>query len=219
MFSMKAVILAAGRGLRMGELTNDRPKPMLHYLGKNLLENKIDVLPEEIDEVIMVVGYLKESIMDYFGEGFKGKKIKYVVMEELTGSAQAVFICKEHLNERFMVLMGDDIYTKEAIENAIKHPGWSLTFQKFDEAHRGAVTSNDGIFAGIEENVPDAGPSFASTGLYVLGPELFSYDPVQIPGREEYGLPHTILAAKEDHPVTLLETTNWIQITTPEDLK
>ena len=60
---MKAIILAAGRGTRMGNLTEEIPKPMLLYKGKNLIEYKIDILPEEINEVLIVVGYwIKNSL-------------------------------------------------------------------------------------------------------------------------------------------------------------
>ena len=63
---MQAVILAAGLGTRMGKLTKNTPKPMLKLDGKNLLEWKIERLPKEVDEVILVVGYKSEVIKKYF---------------------------------------------------------------------------------------------------------------------------------------------------------
>ena len=55
--SMKfsAVILAAGKGTRMGELSITTPKPMLKVLNKTLIEHKLDMMPDQIDEVIIVV--------------------------------------------------------------------------------------------------------------------------------------------------------------------
>ena len=61
---MKAVILAAGKGTRMGDLSLETPKPMLKVLGKTLLEHKLDSLPDVIDEVVITVGYLKDRIVD-----------------------------------------------------------------------------------------------------------------------------------------------------------
>lgn len=217
---MKAVILAAGRGLRMGELTNDRPKPMLSYRGKNLLEHKIDVLPPEVDEVIMVVGYLKEVIMDYFGDSFKGKKIRYIHMPELFGSGPALWLCKEYLFERFIVMMGDDIYTEEAVQNALNEKeSWSLTAQRFEEAHRGGIKFDENnIFLEIDEGVAEKGPTYANTGLYVLTPEIFNFKLVKLSDKEEWGLQQTMVSAKNQFPIKILHTTNWKQITAPEDL-
>ena len=80
---MQLVILAAGRGKRMKTLTENMPKPMLTVLGNDLLEHKISILPKEIDEVIIVIGYLGEKIKKHFGTNFKGKKISYVEQKEL----------------------------------------------------------------------------------------------------------------------------------------
>ncbi|KKQ79283.1 MAG: hypothetical protein UT03_C0063G0001, partial [Candidatus Moranbacteria bacterium GW2011_GWD2_38_7] len=65
---MQIVILAAGRGTRMKDLTDNVPKPMLQINGKPILAYKLEALPEEIDEVIFVVGYFGNQIQQYFGE-------------------------------------------------------------------------------------------------------------------------------------------------------
>src|SRR5215212_8859235 len=109
---MQAVILAAGRGTRMVELTTEVPKPMLEVSGKTLLEYKFDALPEEVAEVIIIVGYLGSVIQRRFGGEYKGKKLFYVEQEELNGTAGALWHAKDILKDRFIVMMGDDIYTK-----------------------------------------------------------------------------------------------------------
>ena len=73
MDKIQAVILAAGKGTRMLPLTVNAPKPMQEVLGKNLLELKIEALPDEVDEVIMVIGYLGNMIRDFFGDEYGGK--------------------------------------------------------------------------------------------------------------------------------------------------
>ena len=117
----------------MGNLTEEIPKPMLLYKGKNLIEYKIDILPEEINEVLIVVGYLGKSIREYFGEEFKGKKITYVQMDELTGTGSALWLCKDLLKdeERFLVMMGDDIYSKEDISEMVKED-WAILVKKIE---------------------------------------------------------------------------------------
>ena len=72
---MQVVILAAGHGTRMEELTTRVPKPMLDVAGKPLLEYKLEALPDEIDEIVIVTGYLGDFIKRHFGSSYIGKKI------------------------------------------------------------------------------------------------------------------------------------------------
>src|SRR5437016_4983418 len=109
---MQAVILAAGHGTRMVELTQSVPKPMLTVAGKPLLEYKLDALPEKIDEVIIIVGYLGGVIQKHFGGLYDNKRILYVEQEKLDGTAGALWCAKDILHDRYLVMMGDDIYAK-----------------------------------------------------------------------------------------------------------
>src|SRR5579864_9421367 len=71
---MKAVILAAGKGTRMRELTNELPKPMLKVEGKPILEHILEgILAAGIREVFIVTGFKAETIEDYFRDGSKWK--------------------------------------------------------------------------------------------------------------------------------------------------
>ena len=76
---MKAVILAAGKGTRMKELTNELPKPMLKVQGKPILEHIIDGLAAAgIREIFIVTGFRADVIENYFGDGRKrGVRIAY----------------------------------------------------------------------------------------------------------------------------------------------
>jgi len=78
---MKAVVLAAGEGRRLEPLTNRRPKPMLPIAGKPLIEYVLDAIVEAgIDEVVFVVGYARDRIQTYFGDGDDwAVEIEYVV--------------------------------------------------------------------------------------------------------------------------------------------
>ncbi len=81
---MKAVILAGGFGKRLKPLTNDRPKPMIEVLGVPILEWQIDWLHRHgINEMVICVGYLKESVLNHFGSGKRfGVKVGYSVEED-----------------------------------------------------------------------------------------------------------------------------------------
>lgn len=214
---MQAVILAAGRGKRMGDLTDEVPKPLLRVHGKSLLEHKIELLPEIIDEVLIVVGYLKEKIIKELGYECAGKKITYVVMDELTGTASAFWLCKPLLTGNCLILMGDDLYGKEDLARAVTH-GWYMGVQRSTVPFVGGniTVTKQGYLEDVVEGGGMAG-DYVNTGMYVVGLELFSYDMVQLPGGE-YGLPQTIAKAAKNIPVSVVEVKTWIRITAPEDL-
>src|SRR3989344_8278550 len=99
---MQAVMLAAGRGPRMVALTGEVPKPMLPVEGRPLLEYKLDALPDEIDEVILVIGYQGGVIRKHFGERYGNKRIQYVEQKELNGTAGARWSAPSPFHDRFL---------------------------------------------------------------------------------------------------------------------
>jgi len=218
---MICVILAAGKGTRMGDLSEVTPKPMLKVLGKTLLEHKILNLPEEIDEVIIVVGHLKNTITDFLGAYCCGKKISYVVQEELLGTAHSLLQCKNLLikEKKFLVLMGDDIYSKEDLTSAVKG-GWGIGVSSVAniKGKSKIVFDREGHIDEILEKYPREAEGYICTGMYVLSPKIFDYEMRIIPGGE-FGLPQTILSAKKDFKIKALLSKFLVQVTTPEDLK
>ena len=88
----KAVILAAGKGTRMGELTREIPKPMLEVKGKPVLQRIVEGLRDaaKITEIFIVTGWRGEVIRDHFGDGSRfGVKVAYgeQVVQDGTGKA------------------------------------------------------------------------------------------------------------------------------------
>lgn len=205
----------------MGDLSLETPKPMLKVLGKTLLEHKLDMLPESIDEVIIVIGHLKNVVTDFLGDSYRGKKITYVVQEELLGTAHCLFLCKEILKDekKFLVMMGDDIYCREDMEECLKYD-WSILVRESDSVLGKAkvVFDSKGHITDILEkyNVDEKG--FICAGMYSLTPKIFDYKMAPIAGGE-FGLPQTILSAKDDVAIKAVQSRFWLQITAPEDLK
>lgn len=106
---MKAVILAGGIGFRMGELTKELPKPMLKIGNIPILEHQINLLRQYgIHDIIIIVNYLKDSIIDYFGNGEK-HKVKISYFEEIVplGTVGGIKEIEEQLQEDFLVFYGD----------------------------------------------------------------------------------------------------------------
>lgn len=224
---MQCVILAAGRGARMEELTGSVPKPMLMVGGKTLIEHKLDALPEEVDEVVFVVGYLGHVIREHFGGLYAGKRIVYQEQKELNGTAGALWQTRSILKDRFLVMMGDDIYTIHDIEQCIATKGWTLLVQGVPELSRAGriELDSDGNIADIiesnKENEARKEPGIASTNMYVLDTRLFTCALVpKHAGSLEVGLPQTVIAASKQLGIPLepVFTDQWIQITSPKDL-
>jgi NDP-sugar pyrophosphorylase family protein len=212
----------------MVELTEAVPKPMLDVGGKPLLEYKFEALPDEIDEVIIVVGYLGGVIQKHFGGAYAGKRIFYVEQEELNGTAGALWDAREILKDRFLVIMGDDIYAHADMEACIA-PGdcWRLLTQQLPEMYRAGRVELDaqGLIADIVESSKEddmrRAPGLASTNMFLLDARIFTCPLVpKHEGSLEFGLPQTALAASKSLGIRFepVFTDQWIQITAPKDL-
>jgi NDP-sugar pyrophosphorylase family protein len=220
---MKAVILAAGKGTRMGALTADTPKPMLQVHGTPVLSHILDALPREIDEVVLVVGYLKEKIRDYVGREYAGRNITYVQQHELNGTAGALWCAKEFLHDRFLVMNGDDICRAEDMQACASSPDWAMLVQQVEEiGSAGKVVLNEqGLVSDIlEKEVHGGGPGIANTAnFFLLDERFFDYPPVLRPGSDtEFGLPQTVVTAAADIPIHPIPAGIIIRLTDPSDI-
>ncbi|MEK7134060.1 MAG: nucleotidyltransferase family protein [Patescibacteria group bacterium] len=221
---MQAVILAAGRGTRMEELTTAIPKPMLTVNGKTLLEHKLDALPEKITEVILIVGHLAHVIKTRYGGVYQGRSLTHIEQTELDGTAGALWSAKDILKDRFLVLNGDDIFAAADLEKCVQESdSWKLLVQEMDEMHRAGnveLDENANITRIVEGDLGTQ-KGLASTNVFTVDARLFSQPLIpKQKGSLEYGLPQTVIAAAKDLGVRLepVFTTDWIQINAPADL-
>jgi bifunctional UDP-N-acetylglucosamine pyrophosphorylase/glucosamine-1-phosphate N-acetyltransferase len=208
----------------MGALTEHTPKPMLVVSGKNLIEHKLAALPAGVDSVILVVGYLGEVIKDFFGERFAGKQISYVEQKNIVGgTADALWSAKDMLHDRFIVMMGDDMYSKDDIASCLAQAEWCQLVQRMNDIRSGGKISldADGTIVDVVEGGDGRGEGYMGTNLFVLDERIFLQEPVpKAPGSSELGLPQTVLAAARAQGVrfSAVPATSWIQITAPEDI-
>mgnify|MGYP001607397741 FL=1 len=216
---MQAIILAAGRGTRMGELTKEIPKPMLKIKNKPILEYKLNALPEEITEVIFVIGYLGDAIKNYFGDFYNGRKIRYVIQEDINGSGAAVHLAKDILKDRFLVMMGDDLYHKNDLKKIIKHNLAVLAREVEDPSHFGIIeVDSNGNLINIIEKPKESKNKLVNIGVYMLNKKFFDYD-MAYTDSGETNLPLTIAKMSAYHTIKIEKASHWFAIGYPEDLK
>ena len=203
----------------MGKLTKNCPKPMLLIKNKPKLAWTLENLPEEISEVILVIGYLGEQIKNFFGEEYAGRKIKYVEQEKLNGSAGAVRLVQPLIKDKFLVLMGDDLYLKNDLERMLKED-WAILVKEVQDAERFGLVSQDkdSYLTGVVERPHNQKEGLINTGAYVLQPEFFQAKLVKI-SETEYGLPQTLVSMYPKHKTKLIKATKWQPVGSPEDLK
>ena len=222
---MQAVILAAGLVTRMRELTKNTPKPLLKIEDQTLLEHNLIAMPDEIDEVVLVVGYLGEQIKSLIGANSHGKKISYVEQKELKGTGHALTQCKDVLRDRFLVLMGDDLYLKKDLEKLIQYHlailVSDLQNDDFNDSRQAVVKIDDqGNLQNIVERQLAQKNTLVNTGAYVINMDYFKY-PLVPAGNltTEFGLPQTLLQlVKNGAKVTVVRAQWWHKVTSPEDL-
>lgn len=216
---MQCVILAAGRGVRMGTLTEKTPKPMLSLLGKPMLEWKLQMLPKAIDEVIFIIGYHGNQIEKHFGESWKGRKISYVVQSELNGTGGALALAKDVLDGRFLVIMGDDLYTLEDLNGLLDEELAMLALHVDDATLFGIVeTTPEGQLISVTERPHGKKEALVSTNAFMLNKKYFEYPPVKF-SPTEYGLPQTLAEMGKKHPVKVVMATAWQPVGKPEDIE
>ena len=202
----------------MGELTENMPKPMLAILGKPKLEYSLQVLPDTIDEIIFIVGYHSDVIKSYFGNFYNGKPIRYVEQSILNGTGGAIHLVKDMVDEKFLVLNGDDLYRKEDIEQMLENELVVLACEMEDSSQFGVLQiDEEGKLVRIIEKPHSPEYKLVNTGAYVLNKHFFEYPLVPI-SEKEFGLPQTLVQMRDRYAIVVVRTTFWFPIGTPEAL-
>lgn len=233
---MKVLILAGGRGKRLNKISDGVNKCMLNIFGKPLIEYSLDCVASlnEISEIIIVVGYRAEDIINTYGNNYRNKKIKYVIQWELKGLVDAIEWAEDAINgEDFMLMLGDEFMTKP------KHKEMIDKFQKESlfgvcgvvrvdniELIKKTYTinySSDGAILQLVEKPSRPFNNLMGTGNCIFRNKIFKYiDKTPInPNRQEKELPDLIQCAVNDsNAIKLFEICEkYININSPEELK
>ena len=178
---MKAVILAGGFGKRLKPLTDNRPKPMIEILDKPILEWQIKHLAKNnIKEIIICVGYLKEQIIDFIASGNKfDVHVAYTVEDEPLGTGGALkntySLLKDEKNGFFMI-NGDILTNINFLDLANENNHSKLALVPLKSPY-GIVEFDENLnVTGFEEK-PNIDGKWINAGIYFFNQEVFDYLP------------------------------------------
>jgi len=214
---MKAVILAAGKGTRMKDLTDELPKPMLSVRGRPILEHIVEgILSAGIQEICLVTGWKAEVIEDHFGDGERlGARISYVRQAVPDGTGKAPELARDFLGgDSFLLTYGDilvqpETYSSMLARFAEKDFSGLITVTEGQDVTKGAVNLFDAKFclkrivekpsaeqvAQMQQDghLKEGDPVWYNAGIYMFTTDLFRFtEGLEKSPRGEYELPDAI---------------------------
>jgi UDP-N-acetylglucosamine diphosphorylase/glucosamine-1-phosphate N-acetyltransferase len=230
---MKAVLLAAGEGVRLQPITATRPKHLIKVGGKPILEHCLDALKTcGVTETIVVTHYMGDAIRQYFGDGEKlGLKIEYVEQAEMLGTGNAVSAVEPCVDGDFVLVYGDLLFAPEAMETVLnsfeaEKPAAVMAVVPVEKPESyGIVELEDGkaVKRIIEKPASGEAPSnLANAGLYAFSKEIFDkIKQTKVSVRGEWELTDALSLLIEDKKAVLaaeISKADWIDIGRPWDL-
>ena len=227
----KAVLLAAGRGTRMREMTADIPKPMLEVRGKPVLQHIVEGLRDAgLTEFLIIVGYRADSVQNFFGDGSRYRiAIQYAIQTVQDGTGRVVELAKNFVaNDAFILGYGDILVAAENYKRVADLPsnaeGVISVTRGEDVSKGGAVFVNEKMeLLDLREKPKPGEPTSAwyNAGLYAFRPSIFEFIAKLKPSpRGEYELTDAIRElAQSGKTIKVLELLgNWADVRDPETL-
>jgi dTDP-glucose pyrophosphorylase len=181
----KAVLLAAGRGTRMRELTDELPKPMIPVRGKPILLHIVEGLKAAgVTDFCIVVGWRAEVVRDFFGDGSRlGIRVRYETQVVQDGTGRVVELAKEFCGADPFILSYGDILIEPANYVALANPGdeeaiISVKYNPGEIAKGGAVFINEaGDMTDLREKPQPGEPTspWYNAGVYAFRASIFDF--------------------------------------------
>lgn len=226
----KAVILAAGRGTRMRELTDDLPKPMIPVRGRPILDHIVGGLRDAgVSEVLLIVGYREDVVRGFFGDGSAhGLSVSYERQIVQDGTGRVVELAKAFTGSDGFVLSYGDILLDPRNYPILCQPGAEeaiISVKKNEDVSKGGAVFVDEGFNMIdlrEKPAPGEPTSpWYNAGVYMFRPSIFEFTAkLELSPRGEYELTDAIRnLALAGRRVRALELRGeWADVRDPEVL-
>ncbi len=219
---MKAVILAAGKGIRMLPLTENIPKVLVPIAGKPFLWYLLKNLQKAgINEIGLVVRFKQEKVRKLVRE-MGIENATFIDQHEHLGTGHAVLQARQFVgNEKFLVINGDNLFSVGDIQQIASKPGNFLSgFEVDDASAYGALVIDEGKLVRIEEKSKTPSSNLVNTGLYLFGPEIFEkLSLLSKSERGEYELPDAMTALAKEGRMSVYKLKDyWIDLGKKEDV-
>ncbi len=236
----KAVLLAAGRGIRMRELTVELPKPMIEVRGKPVLQHIVEGLRDAgIREFFIIVGYRADAVQNFFGDGSRYKiAIQYATQVVQDGTGRVVDIARNFAeNSAFILSYGDILVNPQNYKSIVDLPDdieATITVTRGEDVSKGgAAFLNERMeLVDLREKSPpgeverwsaisERAVPFYNAGIYAFRPSIFEFTAKLKPSpRGEYELTDAIRElAQSGKKVKALELIGeWADVRDPEIL-
>jgi bifunctional UDP-N-acetylglucosamine pyrophosphorylase/glucosamine-1-phosphate N-acetyltransferase len=228
---VKAVVLAAGEGVRLRPITSTRPKHLIKIGGKPLLEYCLTALRElEIEEVLIVIHYMGDAIRKYFGDGKNfGLKIGYVEQDSVLGTGNALGVAEPYVKEDFILVYGDLLFSTDVLEKVVafhekeKTAATMAVVPVENPENYGIVElENERVKRIIEKPSRDKmSTNLANAGIYVFSTKIFEkIKQTKASVRGEWEITDAIsLMSKEKKVLSVrISGDEWLDIGRPWDL-
>jgi NDP-sugar pyrophosphorylase family protein len=216
----QVVILCGGRGIRLAPLTNNIPKVLVEINGKSLLEMKLDVLNDFVEEVILVVGYKGEKIVEKIGNSYKNLKIRYCWQKERLGTGHAIMQAEPLLKDEFLVLNGDDYYSKEDLIKLLDVKYGMFGHEVSNPSAFGILEiDSEGNLVKIDEKPQFPKSNLANIGAFAVDTSIFQKK-LEKSHRGEYEyIDYINYLVSRGEPVKVLKAKLWLPINNFEELE
>jgi glucose-1-phosphate thymidylyltransferase len=226
---MKAVVLAAGKGTRLQPLTDDKPKALVEVAGQPILSHCFDTLRSlDAEEFVTVVGHRADQIREYYGDEYEGIPITYTEQEEQLGLADALLCAEPHVDDDFMLMLGDNVFQANLADVVNRHQesradaAFLVEEVPWEEASRYGVcnTNQYGEIMEVVEKPDDPPSNLVMTGFYTFTPAIFhACHLVQPSDRGEYEISDAIdLLIQSGRTIDALRLDGWrVDVGYPED--
>lgn len=163
---MKAVIPVAGIGKRLRPLTNNKPKVLIPVNGKPMLGHLLDRLKkEDISEYIFITSYKREMVEDYIKKEYSDLNSKFVFQEEMKGTAHAISLAKNYVDEDVLIIFGDTLFQGE-LNLDCNEDGVIMVNETNEPERLGIVELNGEYVVGMEEKPKKPKSNLAIIGIY-----------------------------------------------------
>ncbi len=171
---MKLVIPVAGMGTRLRPHTHTTPKVLIKVAGKTIIEHILDKIfqyKNDINEVVFIVGYMREQIQEYLDKKYADKiKLSYVHQKEMLGVGHAISLTEPYVNnEPVFIILGDTIFKAE-FKNIIQSKNNYIGVKEVDDPRRFGVVflNNDNSIKKFVEKPEHPESNLAMVGIYLI---------------------------------------------------